>query len=408
MTSILLIALVTVALFHRRISAASRLSASCVLLALFLGYELHSELGIEPGLAAVAPLAYLAVTGSLLALLDRGLASKHVDCEDDCLGALSDRERDIVKALSAGRTQAEIAVSLGVAPSTVSTYRRRAFEKLGIASLEEIRSVERDAGERPRRVSRQLLAIWATMLFLSLAMLVCPDEYAMVICVSIAAIACSACSLICGAVETIGLPSAEALLAFGFGLSYSALLRGVALDFLPGWCGVLPAVSSVVTACLLDRFGVADGLDVAVPVAYLTVFLGAALGFCLGPASSDVTKVQILLIGPVDWRLVLAASVLVAALGAITLTFLVLEKGGDLLPAAADSSRSVLLLRAHGLSELEAEVLVGTAQGETSSSIAARLSIAPATVGSYRLRGYRKLGLHSRQELSRYLSLELG
>ncbi|MGD9862333.1 MAG: LuxR C-terminal-related transcriptional regulator [Pseudodonghicola sp.] len=50
------------------------------------------------------------------------------------LAVLSERERAVCLGILAGRKAEQIAADLGVAPSSVVTYRRRAYEKLGIAS----------------------------------------------------------------------------------------------------------------------------------------------------------------------------------------------------------------------------------------------------------------------------------
>ncbi len=50
-----------------------------------------------------------------------------------CDRALSEREAAVAAALVAGRSQREIAQAAGVALSSVITYRRRAYRKLGVA-----------------------------------------------------------------------------------------------------------------------------------------------------------------------------------------------------------------------------------------------------------------------------------
>lgn len=50
------------------------------------------------------------------------------------LAALSEREREVCLGVLAGKKSEAIAGEIGVAPSTVTTYRRRAYEKLGISS----------------------------------------------------------------------------------------------------------------------------------------------------------------------------------------------------------------------------------------------------------------------------------
>ena len=51
---------------------------------------------------------------------------------------LTEREREVVEALVTGSTQVQVAEALAISPSTVATYRARACEKLGVASLDEI------------------------------------------------------------------------------------------------------------------------------------------------------------------------------------------------------------------------------------------------------------------------------
>ena len=51
-----------------------------------------------------------------------------------CLEGLPPRERDVCERLLKGWTQDGIAADLGLAPSTVKTYRNRAFARLGIHS----------------------------------------------------------------------------------------------------------------------------------------------------------------------------------------------------------------------------------------------------------------------------------
>lgn len=50
------------------------------------------------------------------------------------LNSLSKREKNICEAMLRGMTADAIAWELGISPSTVTTYRRRAYEKLGINS----------------------------------------------------------------------------------------------------------------------------------------------------------------------------------------------------------------------------------------------------------------------------------
>lgn len=61
------------------------------------------------------------------AKIDRMLASHN----------LTDRERDILMGVYAGKTQAQIAEELFLSRSTVGTYCTRAYEKLGVETKDE-------------------------------------------------------------------------------------------------------------------------------------------------------------------------------------------------------------------------------------------------------------------------------
>ncbi len=72
-----------------------------------------------------------AVTGHLV----EDLAHDHAAAPHE---ALSPREFEILRALAAGRTVTELARELALSVKTVSTYRARVAEKLGLSSTAEI------------------------------------------------------------------------------------------------------------------------------------------------------------------------------------------------------------------------------------------------------------------------------
>jgi len=51
---------------------------------------------------------------------------------------LSDREREVLEALMAGSTLSDIAGKLGISPNSVSTYKKRLFQKLDVDTLPEL------------------------------------------------------------------------------------------------------------------------------------------------------------------------------------------------------------------------------------------------------------------------------
>jgi len=52
--------------------------------------------------------------------------------------SLSRREAEVLAGLLLGRTQSEISETTGVALSSIITYRRRAYRKLGVADQREL------------------------------------------------------------------------------------------------------------------------------------------------------------------------------------------------------------------------------------------------------------------------------
>lgn len=58
--------------------------------------------------------------------------------QNDPFAILSGREREIVNQILEGERNIEIGASLGISEKTVSTYRKRAFEKLGLKNSTEL------------------------------------------------------------------------------------------------------------------------------------------------------------------------------------------------------------------------------------------------------------------------------
>lgn len=52
--------------------------------------------------------------------------------DDQALGALSAREREVLKLVAEGHTNADVATLLSISPKTVQTHRAHAMEKLGL------------------------------------------------------------------------------------------------------------------------------------------------------------------------------------------------------------------------------------------------------------------------------------
>jgi len=70
----------------------------------------------------------------------RGEAKRHIERStiDSKLAALSNRERDVLEGLVAGRANKQIAFDLGISPRTVEIYRANLMEKMQAKSLSEL------------------------------------------------------------------------------------------------------------------------------------------------------------------------------------------------------------------------------------------------------------------------------
>lgn len=98
-------------------------------------------------------------------------------------------------------------------------------------------------------------------------------------------------------------------------------------------------------------------------------------------------------------------------LGVITLVVYALVRlystshGEELAPSKYEQLRYLLL--GHGLTELQAAVLIMSLQGHSTASICAKLLLAPGTVRSYRARAYAKLGVRGMNGLREVVELEM-
>lgn len=65
-------------------------------------------------------------------------AAAVVDPAPDPLKGLSERERQVVRAILAGHSAKQAGQQLGLSPTSVATYRQRAFQKLGVRRQVEL------------------------------------------------------------------------------------------------------------------------------------------------------------------------------------------------------------------------------------------------------------------------------
>ena len=276
--------------------------------------------------------------------------------------ALSERERAIAEALATGSTVAQVAAALGLSASTVMTYRSRVCEKLGVASLDELRPVVRGAGALPAAFDVTSPGAPALM--------------AMALCVGLSLRLLARVTMTSGSSwdQALGLILVPALLVAPWAaLLVYARLRGMRVRL--RWttsrlCLVLLA---------LALFGLLAGggwygLEVQVPGGSISL---NALG-------------------------VLGNACAVAALA----PYLLWPR--ERVTTSLDEERCALYLRGRGAGELQAHVLTEIALGRTAPEICESLHVARGTVNAYRAQGYELLGVHTSRELTDLLARDVG
>ena len=276
--------------------------------------------------------------------------------------ALTEREREVVEALVTGSTQAQVAEALAISPSTVATYRTRACEKLGVASLSEI---------APREVGAAVIP------------------------------------------PAMGVTSFGALplmvMALCAGLTLRLLTRVVVTraDALSQALSILAVLAALVVPWLV-LLGYARLRDMRVRPRRLTTGLSVVLlallvaGTLVGGGWYGVELVLDFATLSVNAFAPIAYAVALAVLA----PHLLWPKTRESM--RLDEERCVLYLRGRGAGELQAHVLLKIALGLSTPEVCEALHVAAGTVNAYRAQGYELLGVHSSRQLADLLARDVG
>ncbi len=276
--------------------------------------------------------------------------------------ALTEREREVVEALVTGSTQAQVAEALAISPSTVATYRTRACEKLGVASLSEI---------APREVG---------------AAVVPP---------------------VMGVTSSGALPLMMVALCAGLTLRLLTRVVVASADALSRALSILAVLAALVVPWLV-LLGYARLRDMRVRPRRLTTGLSFVLlallvaGTLVGGGGYGVELVLDFATLTVNAFAPIAYAVALAVLA----PHLLWPKTRESM--RLDEERCVLYLRGRGAGELQAHVLVKIALGLSTPEVCEALHVAPGTVNAYRAQGYDLLGLHTSRQLADLLAKDVG
>lgn len=319
-------------------------------------------------------------------------------------GALSERELEVACGLACGHPVAEIAQELGVSASTVSTYRARAYEKLGVetnaqlvASLTRppLTSDPRDA-QKPTFRSRMLPGVALAAACVAGCLCVCYEGDGALVAYNVALVAAGALLIAVGPIrigeggQSLGYSLAGVLV----GLSMSAVL--VLSPVAPGgFLGVALFAFVLAISVVASVWAAQEGLG-------SQQALGAGLGLLAMISVSYSGRY----ISP--WMLLCFTLACIAA-AAVLLWVGARGRRGKLVEKTLDGEvRARLYLEGRGLSSLEAGVALMAARGATAAETALALSMSPSSVAANKSRGLKKLGVEGIGDLRELLKKDAG
>ena len=292
-------------------------------------------------------------------------------CLDVWGQVLTERERQVADMSLRGMTLSNIADELGIALSTVGTYRARTVEKLGCGSWNEaIRLLQSSADDSMGDGEDGISCI-------------CDNEHE---CTAVkrALVAMAVTGAVCSAVSAV---APEAITACLQALASLFLVYGISKSVLP-------------------QRGASDGLaawgDDIKAMIWLAI---VGVGSCM--ATSLV--IQRHTIGGVLARLLTYALCLLAVIALATIWSRFCQCGADSarIHFGKNDERAKSYLQIRGIGGTTLDVLLATCRQEPVAAIANELCIAPTTVISCRARGYRKLGVRGKEGLLSLLAREL-
>lgn len=279
--------------------------------------------------------------------------------------ALTEREREVAELLVSGSTQAHAAEALGISASSVGTYRARACEKLGVASLDELVPRAYGAASVPSR-----LDVGAAGSLPLMALALCAGMILHYV------TGYSPYLSFASQVDLVAVPVLALTVPWGCLFAY-ARLRGMRVRHREA-SGRLVLVLVTLVAFGFSAGGM-DPLWVSLP--------------SQGAPQTMVSLSLVALVGYVASLVLFAPHLLWPVVREVT---------------TLDEERCVLYLRGRGAGELQARVLTEIALGRSAPEICEALHVVRGTVNAYRAQGYELLGVHSSKELADLLARDVG
>lgn len=341
------------------------------------------------------------------------------------LESLSPRQRQVLLMAFEGLSDIEIAQRLELTPGTVGNHKRRALERLGASEIGELAETHDHPfeAEKPSmiRIVGGLLSS-AAIVVLCASTLTSPDPdvaYCLAMMLGLALATASVVSLVSRPQETA--EHQESAKRRGLNLLACAFWFILACSTALCWAFASNATTLTIGAMLFltmlgkdaaqraslhgqaedaKAVGRRPGLWAAVKAPLPLVLISIEAGLVLAAHASRILG----LLPSEASRYHLVARLLLGVAAAATL---LASMGSDRIDETAREndvvSAQTVFFRSKGLSPLEAQVATLSAQGYTRPQICEMLHIAAGTVNSCRAAAYRKLGVHSKEELTELL-----
>lgn len=375
---------------------------------------------------AIAFAAYVLITllmGLILWLLlrarpqDKGTSSSEPSAPTHNLESLSERQQQVLSMASDGLSDTEIAQSLGLAPGTVSNHKRRGLERLGLAGVADLcenahAQNEQALAEVPSRrpIVKAILATAAMALICIAPFISAAPGIAYCLAIVLGLLTCFTSALLQpqsrGSADRQSKEVQElqsSICAFSFVLGI-----GIALCWsFPNTVTAIAICASVFLIVSVSFSGriatkgasrprssglwIADDTTPHATLAFLAVglILAAHASQLLGMLPATASRCH----------LVAQLCIVITTVRLIGILMRLGQANATDKAAGSTSATKETFLRSKGVGDLEAEVLTLSAQGYTRPQICGLLHIAAGTVNSCRASAYKKLGIHSKDEL---------
>lgn len=318
---------------------------------------------------------------------------------------LSNMQRGVLELVIEGMSTAQIASRLGISAGTVGTHRARGLERLGLSTTSELLRViegcaSDETGAEPTEVTGgATLLLAAAVAFLAPAPAGIAPAVASIVGIAVMAGSVRRLPLEGGSVRgsdasdgiSDALPlAASSSLALALGLS---------------WFEPQP-LRNIAMLGLVCAWSLCEGLDgnEAIDDALRVIAQGGHRLLARSPWCGMAFVASLGACGPLhDARLLeLVAPAAALSLAAVLLAHSFVLPVKNAASIEGDPSTTDYLL-SRGLGELEAQVTILIARRYTQGQIQRMLNIAPGTVSSCRANAYRKLGVHSADQLRELL-----